>query len=129
MNISKLIVFSIVLLSFPAISQQSTSLVGKWSGVMSTQKGGEVSVELDVAETGGTWRMSMPGGKGRNNPCLERDIPVTIKSLSTAELSIDINGASVIKGCIDASASLRSTDGKHLQGSLTDGRRVSLSRK
>ena len=97
MNTSKFIVFSIVLLCLPAISQQSTSLVGKWSGVMSTQKGGEVSVELDVAETGGTWRMSMPGGKGRSNPCLGRDIPVAIKSLSATELSIAINGASVIK--------------------------------
>ncbi len=129
MRIAHVVALSAALITLPSAAQQTSSLAGKWSGVMTTQKGVEVGVELALTEAGGTWHMSIRGGMGRQNPCLRRDFPVAVKSQSATELTMHINGASVLRGCIDATATLTSTDGKHLEGTLDDGRSVKLTRR
>jgi hypothetical protein len=129
MRIAHVITLCAVLISLPSAAQQTDSLVGKWSGVMTTQKGAEVGVELTLTDSGGTWHMSMRGGMGRQNPCLGRDLPVVVKSQSATALTMDISGASVLRGCIDATATLTSADGKRLEGTLDDGRSVKLTRR
>ena len=109
-------------------AQQTNVFAGTWSGVMSTQAG-DIPVTLVLTEAAGAWRMGAKGGMARRNPCLEKDMPVVVKSHSSTELAIAIEGATVLKGCIDATANLKSTDGKNLEGSLNDGRRVKLNRK
>lgn len=96
---------------------------------MTTHVGDEAGVELSIAASEGTWRMSMLGSKGAKNPCLRRDFPVTVEARSATELFVDINGASVLKGCITTSGVLTSADGNTLEGALKDGRKVKLNRK
>ena len=127
MYIFKFISCLILLSASTAFSQQSDSLLGKWTGFMTSQGGRETAVELVIGDTGGTWRFTLQGGG--KNPCLGKAFPVSVTAHSATELSLDINGAKVLKGCIQTSASLTSSDGKSLQGKLGDGRRVKLSRQ
>lgn len=108
-------------------AQTPGSLQGKWSGKTQSQVGGELAVELVIAESNGTWRF-IPRGTQRNNPCLGKDFPVSVISQSSAELSIEIKGSSVMQGCSDFSATLKSGDGKSLEGELSGGRHISLTR-
>ena len=116
--------------AFPSLicAQQSNSLLGKWSGTMSTAGGGELVVELSLSETAGTWRFVPRGNQARNNPCIGKDFPVAVTSQSAKELKFEVRGASVIQGCINAAAVLDAVDDKRLEGTLDDGRVVKLAR-
>ena len=116
----------ISVISSTIYAQQSNSLLGKWSGTMSTAGGGELTVELNLSETAGTWRFA-PRGNSRNN-CLGKDFPVAVTAHSATEIKLDVRGASVISGCINSSAVLNAVDGNRLEGSLDDGRIVKLAR-
>jgi hypothetical protein len=48
---------------------------------------------------------------------------------SATDLSIKIDGAKVLQGCLDQTATFKLADGKSLEGALGDGRPVTLSRK
>ncbi|MBC7788774.1 MAG: hypothetical protein H7Z74_02405 [Anaerolineae bacterium] len=125
-----LILVALAAAVFPTLiyAQQSPSLLGKWSGTMSTAGGGELAVELSLSETAGTWRFVPKGSQGRNNPCLGKDFPVVVTTQSATELKFEVLGASVIQGCINAAAVLNLIEGKSLEGSLADGRIVKLAR-
>ena len=110
-------------------AQQSPAYAGKWVGLMSTQAGGQLAVELLLTEAGGMWRMSPHGNSGRNNSCLGKDFPVSVKSSAPTELVIQVNGSKVLQGCLDETASFKSVDWKALEGTLSDGRTVKLERK
>ena len=116
----------ISVISSTIYAQQSSSLLGKWSGTMSTAGGGELAVELILSETAGTWRF-VPRGLTRNN-CLGKDFPVAVTAHSATEIKFEVRGASVIPGCINSSVVLKAVDGNRLEGSLDDGRVVKLSR-
>ena len=119
----------LAIFSASALAQQPAPLHGKWLGVIKGQGGGELSVELVLAETGSTWRFLPRGNQGHRNPCVGREFPVVLKSQTATELSFEIRGAQILQGCINQTATLTSTDGKTLEGSLADGRAVSLSRE
>lgn len=117
------------LISGSASAQTPAPMHGKWAGTAKSQGGAELAVELLLAETGSSWRFVRQGSQGRNNPCLDKDFPVIVLSQSATDLSIKIDGSKVLQGCLDQTAAFKTADGKSLDGTLGDGRPVSLSRK
>ena len=116
-------VFLVVVAGLSA--QTLGSLQGKWSGKTESQVGGELAVELVIAESKGTWRF-IPRGTQRNNPCLGKDFPVSVISQSSTELSIEITGSSVMQGCSDFSATLKSAMESHLKANFPAGGTLAL---
>lgn len=112
-----------------AFSQQVNSFQGKWAGTMVAKNGGEVSIELVINEAAGTWRLIARGMQGKNNQCFGKNFPVKVISHSETGLELDIDGASVLQGCIDQTATLKSSDNKTLEGALRDGRTVKVVRQ
>lgn len=115
-------------LATTALAQQPAPLQGKWVGFMKGQGLGELNVELVVAESGGSWRFYPRGNSGLRNPCVGKEFPIVVKSQNATDLVFEIKGSQVMQGCIDQAATLKSTDGKTLEGALGDGRSVSLAR-
>jgi len=120
---------TLAVLAAAATSQTAGSFSGKWAGSTKSMDGGDLAVDLVLIEGAGTWRFVRQGNQGKNNPCLEKDFPVVVVSQSASELSLKIDGAKVLQGCMDQSATFKSADGKLLEGTLADGRPVSLTRK
>jgi len=117
-----------LLSSLVAWAADAGSFTGQWAGTMTGRNGGKVEVDLVLKGEAGTWRMSNSSRKGAN-PCLGRDLPVVVVSRTDTELQFDVNGAQVIKGCIDNRATLTTDDGKTLKGRLNDGRTLEFSRR
>ena len=71
---------------------------GKWgvSFGQSTRMSGEVT----ISDGTGTWTVYGGGGASKNNPCLNKRFPAVVKSVTDAEVTIDIDGNSVLKGCL-----------------------------
>jgi hypothetical protein len=120
---------SLMVLSIPALSQTAGPLEGKWVGTAQGRGGGELLVHLQLTGSAGTWQYPRQGAKGRNNPCLGVDFPVTVSSRTETELVIAIEGSKVLQGCENQSATFRVTDAKSLEGSLAEGRAVKLTRE
>ena len=118
---------AILLLALPAQAQQTSTLLGNWSGTFKG-RGSELGVAMTVKATGGTWTFLPSGATGQRNPCVGKALPVVVKSRTDTELVIEIEGARVLQGCLDANVRLRSPNGKSLAGLFEDGRSVSLSR-
>lgn len=118
-----------LLSSLVAWAADAGSFAGRWAGTMTGRNGGKVEVELVLKGEAGTWRMSNSSRKGGSNPCLGRDLPVAVVSRTDVELQFDVNGAQVIKGCIDHRVTLTTNDGKTLKGSVSDGRALEFARR
>jgi hypothetical protein len=112
-----------------AACSQAAQFDGKWTGTMMGKGGGELGVELTIAQASGTWRFVPRGTQGRNNQCLGKEFPVAVTSQSEEAIEFAIKGASVLAGCIDQSAILKAPSASVLEGMLEDGRRLRLSRQ
>lgn len=128
---SKVLASSLVLFASLAVHAADTSsLKGKWAGTVNNAKGERVQVQLTVADAGkATLRLAQSEGYVTRDECLDRDIPVVVTAQTATELTVDIKGESVLKGCINESATLKVIDAKTLQSTLKDGRTMTLSRK
>ncbi|WP_077035709.1 hypothetical protein [Pelomonas sp. KK5] len=102
---------------------------GKWVGTAAKATGEPVQIQLVIAKAGGTLRLEQAQGYVTRDQCLDRDIPVTVNSQTESELNVSIKGNTVLKGCIDETATLKLVDGKTLQGTLQDGRTMKLVKK
>lgn len=118
----------LVLCTSFAFAQQST-FDGKWSGPATSPSAGDIQVDLTIAKSGGTLRYEQKVNYTAIDQCANRDIPVSVVSQTATEMVIAIQGAKVLKGCFDETATLKIVDGKTLQSTLKDGRTMKLSRK
>lgn len=110
------------------LSQQANPFAGRWSGsiAMSRNNGQQVQLELSITQTGGTWRLI---GRAKGDPCLGKDFPIVVTSQSEMELQVEVKGASVLQGCMDQAAILKTSDMKHVDGVLADGTAFQLVRQ
>lgn len=108
---------------------QQTSYQGKWTGLATGSNGSKIQVDLTIANAGGTLRTSPYSNYVTIDQCHNRDIPVVVQSQTESELIIAIKGGTVLKGCIDETATLKLIDPKTLQSTLQDGRTMKLTRK
>ncbi|MBV8036532.1 hypothetical protein [Roseateles sp.] len=117
----------LVLFTSFASAQQST-FDGKWSGPATSPSAGQIQVNLTIAKGSGTMRYAQKVNYTTVDQCANRDIPVSVVSQTASEMVIAIQGAKVLKGCIDETATLKLVDGKTLQSTLKDGRAMTLAR-
>ncbi len=71
---------------------------GKWTVHVGEAK--RTSVEVALSDGKGTWTMYGSGSISRDNPCMNKRLPVVVKSATDTEVSIDIDGNSVLNGCL-----------------------------
>lgn len=108
---------------------QQTSYQGKWTGLATASNGSQIRVDLTIANAGGILRTSPHANYVTIDQCHNRDIPVVVESQTESEMTIAIKGGTVLKGCIDETATLKLIDPKTLQSTLKDGRTMKLTRK
>lgn len=119
-----------VLFLFASLAHaQPASYQGKWTGTVTASNGSQIRVNVTIAKDGGTLRTSPGSNTVTIDQCHDRDIPIIVQSQTASELTVAIKGASVLKGCIDETATLKLIDPKTLQSTLQDGRVVKLTRK
>lgn len=125
-----LLATALVFFATAAKTQTTETLEGVWVGTVKEVNGQQTQVELKLTTAAGTWRMmNTSAGNSSRNPCANKDLPVTIKSSSATELVLQIEGAKVLRGCLNQAVSLQSADTKSLTGSFADGRMVNLIRQ
>ena len=117
----------LVLFASAAYAQQGT-YIGKWTGTATASNGSTVRVNVNMTKDGGTLRTSPGSNTVTIDQCHDRDIPITVQSQTATEVVIAIKGASVLKGCIDETATLKMSDANTIQSTLQDGRVVKLTR-
>ncbi|MFN9728322.1 MAG: hypothetical protein ACK543_12570 [Acidovorax sp.] len=130
MRLHTALLTSLVFVGTSTHSQTRASLDGSWAGTVKETNGNQTQVELKVANAAGAWRITLASGApSRNqNPCANRDLPISVRTNSATDLVIQIEGAQVIRGCLNQTASFKSADGNSLEGSFADGRVVNLKR-
>ncbi len=129
MRTSLNVVASSLFLIASIVHAQQPAFQGKWTGTAATSTGSPVQVDLVIANAGGTLRLSQSAGYVTRDQCLDRDLPVAVNSQTETELVVEIKGSTVLRGCIDETATLKLIDGKTLQSTLKDGRTMKLVRK
>lgn len=117
---------AVTVMSVCAGAQQAEVFKGKWTGTMENPQGRELKVEVVFEGAMGKWRVV---STGRGNACLNKDLPFFVSSQSNADVSIKLNGSSVVQGCSDNVISLKLVDAKTLEGAVEDGRKVKLVRE
>jgi hypothetical protein len=124
---SLILVLALALAPTAAVAQPADQLSGKWSGML---VGGQedLAVELNVSETSGMFRFVPKVNQLRQNPCLGKELPMKVTSQTATEVKAKVEGSSILKGCFDASLTLKSSDGKSLEGNVSGGRVLKLNR-
>ena len=108
----------------------NTSYDGTWAVSATTPEGRSYHAELVLKADGGSWRVFASGGGAmKNNPCLMKDFPVTVRTSSADELAFRVDGSKVIAGCPDFSATLKPADNNALDGHTGGGGTLHIERK
>jgi hypothetical protein len=109
-----------------AAAQEPAPFDGKWLAKFSTERGEAREAVLNVKGTSGTWQVQT---RARGNPCVGLEAPVTATVVSASELELKFHNSKALTGCTDNGAKVRRVDDKTLEGTLDDGRKVSLVRQ
>jgi hypothetical protein len=109
-----------------AFAQDPASYDGKWRFEFTSDNGYFVAGSLVVQGQTGTWTSN---ATSKNNPCLGRPTPVTVKTASADSIAFDINGSKVLQGCADNQVQLKRTDATHLEGTINQSTKVKLVRE
>jgi hypothetical protein len=115
-----------------ALAQDSMALNGNWLASFESGKNSERQAQVVIGDAGGSWlESSVTTGdfKGRNNPCLGKTFPITIKSRTSTEISFQVNASTTMQGCSDRKITATSSDNKTLDGSFNNGSPVKLVRQ
>ena len=86
-----------ILATLPVALAAST-FDGEWG--VSFGRSATKSGEVTISDGKGSWIVYGGGVASKDNPCLNKRFPLVIKSVADAEVMIDINSNSVLKGCL-----------------------------
>ena len=128
-NILRLLGLSGALLASIAFAQGPNPFNGTWHAKFQDKRGGAQAAELIVKDDGGTWKVWGTSHDTKRNPCIGRDLPITVKRASTEELAFRIEGSKVLAGCPDGNVTLKRVDDQRLEGQFGDGRMLTLVRE
>jgi hypothetical protein len=114
-------------LAASAIAQETNPYNGTWHAEFeSAAQGAKLEGTVVIKDQGGTWDMLARKG---NNPCVGREVPITMQKASADELVFEINRSKALPGCNDGIAKLKRTDDKTLEGVFDKGRKIKLIRQ
>lgn len=106
---SKLVATVIVglFVSVFASAQAEPPFYGTWSVTWEGKKQ-LYEAKLVLAAQGGTWQTST---REKNNPCVGREVPVKVSSVSAEEAQLTLAFSEAIPGCQDSKVILRAGPG------------------
>ena len=120
---------SLTFLSSAVFAQSSSTLSGQWGGTtQAPDNGKEIQFEVNLSEMNGTWKYFSSGRKAITS-CLERDFPLTVKTLPNGRWKFQVDGSSVILGCPSFALTLEQTSEQTLSGVFADGRTAALKKQ
>jgi hypothetical protein len=120
---------SLTFLSSAVFAQSSSTLSGQWRGTtQAPDNGKEIQFEVNLSEMNGTWKYFSSGRKAITS-CLERDFPLTVKTLPNGRWKFQVDGSSVILGCPSFALTLEQTSEQTLSGVFADGRTAALKKQ
>ncbi len=117
-----LLVFGVPL----AIAQTPNPYNGTWVVSFDGKSTADLEGKVIVTDGGGTWKVL---ARSTKNPCIGREAPITLQSSSVDELVIEVNRSKVLSGCKDFTFRFKKIDDKTLEGKLSDGRAMTLTKE
>lgn len=107
-----------------ALAQPANPFLGKWKVTWSGPTR-ELEAELVVTDSGGSWKLF---ASSAFDPCVGREVPIAIESLSAEDATIKLKFSEVVNGCPDLTVRLKRVDANTATG--TRGKvAMSLTRK
>ena len=91
----------------------------------SSQRGEPREAVLQINGSAGTWEQQI---KVRNNPCVGREVSIAVTAVADTELEVHIFNSKSLTGCTDSTIKAKRVDGRTLEGTFEDGRKVTLVR-
>jgi hypothetical protein len=99
----------------PALAEEANPFIGKWIATWENKGGRPLQADVSIVEAGGTWQTLVTR---KNDPCVGKEAPIEIKSVSPKELRMAVRHSEVIPGCKDTNVKLH----LHDDGSVTGNR-------
>lgn len=108
----------------------SESYDGTWSMAAVNGNGQTIESELVLKGESGTWRL-FPAGKqkAKDNACVMKYFPVSVKKSTADELTFHVDGPAVVRGCNEFTATLKRLDANKLDGTTEGMSKLHLERK
>ena len=99
---------------------------GKW--IVHLEGMNKSSVEVTLADGKGAWEMYASGAAAKGDPCVNRALPVALKSATDAEVTIAVDGNSYLKGCLNETLVLHPAADGTWTGVLSTGQAMTWTR-
>jgi len=125
MNRLSILIIAGLLGAAPAMAQEGNLYDGTWDAKMVNNKGETRKGTVILKGQEGDWDFAWHNVK---NPCVGMRAPIVVQRATAGELVFLINRSKALKGCKDSVATLQPVNAATLQGSLDDGRKLTLSR-
>ena len=112
---SALRMISITVLCF-AVQMVNAQATNPFSGNWKVVWDGEAQTyeaKLVLTEQGGSWKTA---ARQKNNPCVGREVPVKLDTVSATELTATLGFSEVIPGCKDSRITLKVDSGNNVTG-------------
>jgi len=100
---------------------------GKW--IVHVDGLNRSSTDVVLADGKGTFTTYASGVIAKNDPCMNKQLPAIVKAASDTEVTIDVDGNSVLKGCLSASLVLHPAADGAWTGALPEGTVMTWRRK
>lgn len=104
----------------PALSQSDNPFLGRWGATWENKGGQPLQANVEITENGGSWQTL---AARRHDPCVGKQAPIQIKSVSPSAMDFSIRYSEVLQGCKDANVRLT----RHEDGRVTGQRGADIA--
>jgi hypothetical protein len=111
MNALRAMMLTCMLLSSTAFSQTTTAYDGKWK--VTWEKPRPMEAALVISGGTGTWKALV---SNRDNPCVGREVPISVQSSTAEDLKISLDFSKALPGCLDSEVEFKRIDDSTLKG-------------
>jgi len=119
------------LVSTAALAQQEPDtdvFNGKWNVTIQAESGKPETARLQLVNFAGTWTTTSLLGDRKTRACIGKKFPVTVQVSQAATLEFTAWGAQVSPSCPDITVALKPVSEKVLEGTLSTGETIRLTR-